>query len=197
MQLTNFDFYLIVINILGFFFYLLNSWLYNHTESKQIDKVLTIVSFLGGSLGLVIAILIFDRKAVKDNMMSRVFVSCMLVIQIVIFLVAKGYIKSQLTFAFWNYFRTHRKLLIYLGVINVVAFVMFGIDKWAAITDRSRIRIVTLLGIAFIGGSVGALLAMYLFHHKTHKDYFTTGIPLIIIMQIVLLFFLMNGSFSL
>ena len=50
---------------------------------------------------------------------------------------------------------------------------MFAIDKVNAAEHRSRIRIVTLLGVAFIGGSAGGLLAMYLLHHKTKKDYFT------------------------
>lgn len=59
----------------------------------------------------------------------------------------------------------------------------FAIDKIAAIEGRSRIRIVTLLGLAFIGGSIGGLIAMYLFRHKIRKDYFTVGIPLIMVMQ--------------
>ena len=49
-------------------------------------------------------------------------------------------------------------------------------------------------GLAFIGGSVGALVAMYVFHHKTKQDYFSVGVPLIILMQVVVLFFLMNGK---
>ena len=68
----------------------------------------------------------------------------------------------------------------------------FAIDKFAAIEHRSRIRIVTLLGLSFLGGSFGGLLAMYLLRHKTKKDYFTIGIPLIIIMQIIVLFYIMN-----
>ena len=57
-------------------------------------------------------------------------------------------------------------------------------------------RIVTLLSLAFFGGSIGALGAMYLFHHKTHKDYFSVGVPLIMIMQAVVLFYMMNGSIT-
>ena len=61
-----------------------------------------------------------------------------------------------------------------------------------AAEHRSRIRIVTLLGLAFVGGSLGSLLAVYLLRHKTKKDYFTIGIPLIIVMQIVVIFYVMN-----
>jgi uncharacterized membrane protein YsdA (DUF1294 family) len=69
-----------------------------------------------------------------------------------------------------------------------VTFIVYGIGKYNAIEHRSRIRIVTLLGLAFIGGSIGGLLAMHIFRHKTKKDYFNVGIPLIIVMQIVLIF---------
>ena len=124
--------------------------------------------------------------------MSRVFVACIFVVQIIIFLVLHGVHGEQLTFAFWEFFATHKILLIYLGIINFVTFAIFAIDKINAIEDRSRIRIVTLLTLCFVGGSVGGLGAMYLFHHKTQKDYFTVGVPLIIIMQTVLIFYLMN-----
>ena len=192
MELSKLDYYLIVINIIGFALYLVNAWLYSHTAEGQIDRVLTIISLLGGSLGIVLAILLFDRKSVKDNMMSRVFVICVLIIQIIIFLVAKGHIKNDLTFAFWDFFGAHKVLVLYLLIVNVVTLIAFALDKIAAIEHRSRIRIVTLLGMAFIGGSLGALIAMYVFRHKTKQDYFTVGVPLIILMQSVVCFYLMN-----
>ena len=69
---------------------------------------------------------------------------------------------------------------------------MEELERIAAIEGRSRIRIVTLLGLAFIGGSIGGLIAMYLFRHKIRKDYFTVGIPLIMVMQVFVIFYLMN-----
>ena len=82
----------------------------------------------------------------------------------------------------------------YLLVINVVTLIVFAIDKIAAIEHRSRIRIVTLLALCFIGGSIGGLLAMYVFRHKTRQDYFSVGVPLIMIMQVVVIFYIMNGK---
>ena len=196
MELSRFDYYLLIINSIGFVLFLVNTWLYSHTAEGQIDKALTIISFLGGSLGIVIAILLFDRKAIKSTMMSRVFAMCMLVIQIVIFLVVKGYIRNDLTLAFWEFFEKHKILLLYLLIMNIVTLIVFAMDKIAAIEHRSRVRIVTLLSLAFFGGSIGALGAMYLFHHKTHKDYFSVGVPLIMIMQAVVLFYMMNGSIT-
>ena len=81
-----------------------------------------------------------------------------------------------------------------LGIMNLVTFIVFAIDKTNARANRSRIKIVTLLGLSFAGGSVGGLISMYLFRHKTQKDYFTVGMPLIIVMQVVVLFYLMNAG---
>ncbi len=185
-------YYLIIVNIIGFVLFAVNTWLYSNTAEGQIDKYLTITSLLGGSFGILISILIFDRKAVKGNMMSRVFIACIFVIQVVIFLVLKGLHGENITFAFWEFFAKYKILLIYLGIINFATFAVFAVDKIAAIEKRSRIRRITLLGLCFIGGSIGGLGAMYLFHHKTKKDYFAVGVPLIILMQVVLLFYLMN-----
>lgn len=189
-----FEYYLLIVNCIGFLLYLINMWLYSHTTEGQVDKFLTILSLAGGSAGILLAILLFDRKAVKDNMMSRVFIACIFVIQIVIFLAVKGHHADTITFTFWEFFIDHKMLLIYLGIINFVSFAAFAIDKVNAAEHRPRIRIVTLLGLAFIGGSVGGILAMYLLHHKTRKDYFTVGIPLIIIMQVVVAFYILNAG---
>ena len=62
MQLDVFDYYLIAINSLGIILYLINWWLYSHTERAQIDILLTICCLAGGSLGIIIAILCVDRK---------------------------------------------------------------------------------------------------------------------------------------
>jgi len=192
MKLNYFDYYLIAINIIGFILFAVNTSLYTYTEDQQIDTSLTITSLLGGSLGIVLAILIIDRKAKKGNMMSRVFVISVLVIQIVIFFALKGGLQEHLTFAFWNFFNKHKILILYLLIINTITLIAFGIDKINAVTHKSRIKIITLLGLAFIGGSIGALLAMYAFKHKTNKDYFAVGVPLIIVMQVVVIFYLMN-----
>ena len=192
MYLSVIDYYLIGVNILGFILYLVNTWLYSNTADKEIDTILTIASIMGASLGIVLAILLFDRKAQKGNMMSRVFVASVLVIQIILVLTIKGFIGSEITVAFWEFLGTHQLLLWYLVAINVITLVFFAVDKIRAIENKWRIRIITLLGLAFIGGSLGAIIAMYVFRHKTHTDYFTVGVPLIIVMQIVVVFYLMN-----
>ena len=189
-----FEYYLIGVNVIGFFLYQLNMVLYSHTENAQIDAILTIGALIGGSAGILLAILLFDRKAVKDNMMSRVFIICVFVIQVIILLMVKGHHADHITLAFWEFFAKHKILLIYLAVINFIAFAVYTVDKVNAAKHRSRIKIVTLLGLAFVGGSVGSLLAMYLLRHKTRKDYFTVGVPLIMVMQVVVIFYAMNAG---
>ena len=192
MELGLLEYYLIVVNVIGFILFAVNTWLYSHTANSQIDVALTITSLLGGSAGILLSILVFDRKAEKGNMMSRVFIVCIFVIQIVILLMVKGFVAKNITLAFWSFFDQHKVLIMYLVVINFITLAAFAIDKIAAIEGRSRIRIVTLLGLAFIGGSIGGLIAMYLFRHKIRKDYFTVGIPLIMVMQVFVIFYLMN-----
>ena len=156
------------------------------------DKLLTILALTDGLLGIFVFIVLFDRKSVKENMMSRVFLICVLIIQIIILLFIKGFHGEELNFAFWEFFGKYKILIVYLAVINFITFAAFAIDKIHAIEGKSRIRILTLLGLAFIGGSVGALLGIYMLRHKTKVDYFTVGIPLIMVMQGVVVFFVMN-----
>ena len=79
-------------------------------------------------------------------------------------------------------------VLIYLAVINVVAFFMYGIDKWKAKRSKWRVPEATLLGLAVLGGSIGAWLGMKVWHHKTLHKKFRYGVPLILIAQIALIF---------
>ncbi len=81
-------------------------------------------------------------------------------------------------------------LLIYLVVINVVTFFLYGIDKWKAKRAKWRIPESTLLGMAALGGSIGAWLGMNTWHHKTLHKKFKYGIPLIMSVQIALLIWL-------
>ena len=87
-------------------------------------------------------------------------------------------------------------IIIYLAIVNMTAFIMYGIDKWRAVRNRDshglrkskkrRIPESTLLGIAIIGGSIGALLGMKVWHHKTLHKKFKYGLPLILLVQIAL-----------
>ena len=75
-------------------------------------------------------------------------------------------------------------LLVYLLIINAAAFALMLADKWKAKKNRWRIPEATLMGVAALGGSIGALAGMYLVRHKTQHPKFTLGIPLILAVQI-------------
>lgn len=77
--------------------------------------------------------------------------------------------------------------LIYLAAVNAVTFFMYGIDKWKAKRARRRISEATLLGLAVIGGSIGAWIGIRVWHHKTLHKKFKYGVPLIMLLQIAAL----------
>lgn len=78
-----------------------------------------------------------------------------------------------------------RMIFLYLLAVNIITFIVFGIDKQRAKNQEWRISEATLIGLAVIGGSVGALLGMRFFRHKTKHKKFTVGIPVILMIQAV------------
>ena len=85
-------------------------------------------------------------------------------------------------------------LLYYLIVINIVTFLVYGTDKWKARRSKWRIPETTLLGLAVIGGSIGAWSGMKVWHHKTQHKKFRFGLPLIMITQIALAIWIYRQS---
>ena len=81
-------------------------------------------------------------------------------------------------------------LWIYLVVVNILAFALYGIDKYKAKAGAWRIPEKTLLGIAVLGGSVGAIAGMKTFHHKTKHWYFRYGLPALLAIQLAAVYFL-------
>lgn len=80
---------------------------------------------------------------------------------------------------------TLTSILSYLAVINLAGFAAFGIDKYKAIHHKWRIRESALFAIAILGGSVGCLIGMRVFHHKTLHPSFRIGIPLILVVELI------------
>ncbi|MBO4481935.1 MAG: DUF1294 domain-containing protein [Bacteroidales bacterium] len=83
-------------------------------------------------------------------------------------------LKDSPMFLFW-----------YLLIVNLLALILFGIDKYRAQRHQYRIPEATLFTVAILGGSLGAWAGMYLFRHKTAHKRFVIGIPLILVVQIV------------
>ena len=81
-------------------------------------------------------------------------------------------------------------ILTYLLIINIIAFILYGIDKWRARNNGWRIPEATLFLVAVIGGSVGAILGMRIWHHKTRHLSFVIGLPAILLLQIAAIYLL-------
>lgn len=78
-----------------------------------------------------------------------------------------------------------RNILIYLLVINVIAFLAMYIDKKRAKWGKWRIKESTLLTLVLLGGGIGGIAGMYIFRHKTQKPRFVIGFPAILIIEII------------
>jgi uncharacterized membrane protein YsdA (DUF1294 family) len=76
-------------------------------------------------------------------------------------------------------------LILYLFAVNITAFALFGADKRKARRNAWRISERALFLSAVLGGSLGALIGMRLFHHKTKHWYFVIGIPAILVLQVI------------
>ena len=83
--------------------------------------------------------------------------------------------------------------LYYLIAINIVTLIVYGIDKVKAMKGKWRISEATLLILAVIGGSIGALLGMKVWRHKTMHKKFKYGLPLILLAQIALIALTSSG----
>ncbi|MBD5490604.1 MAG: DUF1294 domain-containing protein [Lachnospiraceae bacterium] len=78
-------------------------------------------------------------------------------------------------------------IILYVAAVNVISFLMMGIDKRKAVKRAFRIPESTLFVLAIIGGSIGSIIGMHLFRHKTRHWYFLYGMPVILALQIILI----------
>ena len=84
----------------------------------------------------------------------------------------------------------------YFAILNILGLALMGIDKWKARKGAFRIPEATLFIIALIGGSVGSILGMYLFRHKTRHWYFVFGMPAILLLQLAAVYVLTHSSLT-
>ena len=80
----------------------------------------------------------------------------------------------------------------YVVLVNLAAVGVYGWDEYCAIHHRWRISECSLLLLAGIGGSIGALLAMRLFHHKTQHKKFSIGVPIFLLVHITSIFYVLG-----
>ncbi|MBE5891842.1 MAG: DUF1294 domain-containing protein [Lachnospiraceae bacterium] len=83
-------------------------------------------------------------------------------------------------------------IIIYLAAINLVGFTLMGVDKRRAVKGAWRISEAALFLAAVLGGSIGSILGMRVFRHKTKHWYFKYGMPAILLAQIALVIFILT-----
>ena len=83
-------------------------------------------------------------------------------------------------------------ILIYLLLINIIAFITYGVDKKKAVSNEWRIQEKTLIGLSILGGGIGSLLGMIVWHHKTRKPAFMILVPLFMVVWVILIVFLLR-----
>jgi len=81
---------------------------------------------------------------------------------------------------------TIKNFILYLIIINIITFIAMWIDKRKAKKGKWRISEGALFVLAFLGGSIGGIVGMYTFRHKTKKHRFTIGLPAILIIEILI-----------
>ena len=86
-------------------------------------------------------------------------------------------------------------ILIYFALINLLAFIMFCVDKRAAQNNGWRISEKALIIVSMLGGSVGSLVSMNMFRHKTKKMKFILGIPIILALQIAFIIYMCYNGY--
>ena len=79
------------------------------------------------------------------------------------------------------------KMGVVLLIVNVIAFALFGLDKFKAHRGQWRIPEAVLLASAVIGGSIGAIAGMFVFRHKTRKDIFRYGLFCVLFIQLIVI----------
>lgn len=87
-------------------------------------------------------------------------------------------------------------LIGYLCIINIIGFIMMGVDKHKAKVNAWRIPEKSLFLASLIGGSIGTWAGMYVFRHKTKHWYFVIGMPLILILHVALGIFIFMKFFG-
>ncbi len=188
MNLTVFQWYIIVINVVAFLVYFIDYQIYKHGgDGIKPEVICNLVTLCGGAIGTLIAEVLCERKVTKLNAQSRIYTMVLLIIQVAFFWALWGPNHERARIQAMSFFENHKILCFYYIFINIVAFVAFAVDKIKAMVGAWRIREVVLLGLCLLGGGIGGILAMDICNHKVKSMHFMFGVPFMICAHLVLI----------
>ncbi|MGY3724516.1 Uncharacterized membrane protein YsdA, DUF1294 family [Granulicatella balaenopterae] len=166
----------------------------DHRVGKGVEPqiLLKLVTIFGGALGSLVAQMVFDLACHKWPLVNRFYSLLWVVIQTVVLSTFVG----PYRFFLQAYFSQYRLWLIYLALLNSMTFLVYGMDKFKAVSRKWRIRESYLLVLAIAGGAIGALMGMDLFHHKVNKPKFYLGVPAILALQVLICYYLKENPMT-
>ena len=188
--------YLMAVNVVAFVVFTIEYFLFMKSGRELVNHVaMCLFAVLGGGVGMLVSFLIWDRKVVKANAAWRFAALMGIVVWTMVVLAVYGVININLA-AITEPLGLEKlaPLGIYLLVINIVTFIVFAYDKRQATRGGNRVREFVLLGLSFIGGALGGLIAMYVVRHKTSKWYFKFGLPAMIVLHVAVFVYLRLGG---
>ena len=169
-----------VLNGIGFFLFIVYRFLFLFEEGKWketaevIEAVNLLVSLFGGATGVLTGIIFMERRTTKDNMLSHFTAFTMAVIYAVLFLFFSDLMEMYLRpHDIIEFFKECKAFDVYLVLINLLTFAVFGTDKHRAIHGKMRVPDVTLLllcgAFGWIGGALGVIPQHLLIQIVEHK----------------------------
>lgn len=193
--------YLILINAVSFFLFAIDLHRHGKTgRTLQPAWIFMVSVLLGGAAGANLYFLLFfphfmrsKRKSRKVNSIEHDTYNCWricclltLVVQAIFVFTVYG---SRIHLSLRQITPYRDKLmpgiLFYLVLINFVTFIIFAVDKWKARNNRFRIKEAVLFLLCLLGGTIGGIIGVHALHHKTTRQAFVVGIPLILLVQVV------------
>ena len=192
---------MIAVNVVAFLAFAVDFFLCQRfpglEDAAANSLILDVFPIAGGAVGMLLALFVFTglgrgRRMNKHNVAWWFLAFVCLMAWGVVVAVRYGHVALDVSIdgvlTGWNLSRLGI-LGIYLLAVSAVAFCLFAWDKRVAARGRGGRRIpeARLLGLCLAGGSVGGLLAMWAFRHKTKKWYFVWGLPFFVVLHVVML----------
>ena len=187
--------YLLVVNALAFLLLTIDYHVCMRTGREELidHRILSVFALIGGGIGMLVAFLVWDRRVNKNNVAWRLMAVIGIVAWALVTLCVYGVIKLDVASLVAPLdLGDLVPFGVYLLVANLVTLALFIYDKLRAEQGRvdKRIPEIVLLGLSLAGGAVGGIVGMHLVRHKTRKWYFSWGLPVMIVLQVVLLLYL-------